>query len=67
MMKKAGDDPEIFEKEMRNLGRYHAKDIHNWKDEEGEDACCSFHDSIICSCSNCETEVSRKKYERGEG
>jgi len=56
ILKKAEDDPEIFEKEMTNLGKYHAQDKHTW-----DGGACSFHEQIICSCGTCDSKEVRKE------
>ena len=42
-----------FATRMRELGRYHSRDIHQW--EGGE---CDFHAHVLCSCGNCEDSLS---------
>ena len=38
----------LFEERMRNLGKYHARGIHEW-----EDGHCDFHPLRVCSCGEC--------------
>lgn len=47
----AKNSAEDFAKRMRNLGKYHARGIHEW--EEGK---CDFHPLIVCSCGECSPE-----------
>ena len=39
---------------MKDLGKYHARGIHAWKDGE-----CDFHPAFVCSCGNCERDDLR--------
>ena len=53
----AGTNPEAFARRLRNLGKYHARDIHEWTDEEGEARSCDFHDLVSCTCGKCGDEI----------
>ena len=44
----SGKDAKVYASWMRELGKYHARGIHQWNGEK-----CSFHPSIVCSCGNC--------------
>ena len=44
-----GNSAQMFAQRMVNLGKYHARGIHNWEDGE-----CDFHQAIVCSCGKCE-------------
>ena len=46
-----GNSASLFAERMRNLGRYHARGIHQW--EEGQ---CDYHPLIVCSCGTCPAE-----------
>ena len=48
----AENDPEAFATGMKNLGKYHSKDIHRW--EGGE---CIFHEAKKCTCKKCVDEI----------
>ena len=48
----AGNNPETFATGMRNLGKYHSKDIHEW-----DGGSCKFHKLKICSCKQCKDDV----------
>ena len=50
-----GNDSDKFAQRMRELGRYHARGIHKWKDGE-----CSFHPPRLCSCGDCDDEDDLK-------
>lgn len=50
----AGNDSEAFATGMRNLGRYHSKDIHQWGGGKGK---CTFHEPKKCTCKNCSKDV----------
>ncbi len=50
-----GNDAEVFAKRMRNLGKYHARGIHEW--DGGE---CDFHPAIVCLCGECPADEERK-------
>ena len=47
----AETDPELFADRLLALGKYHARDIHKWKDGQ-----CDFHNMKNCSCSDCEDD-----------
>lgn len=47
-----GNDANAFASRMRELGKYHSRDIHEW--EGGQ---CDFHTLLICSCGNCEEDM----------
>ena len=47
----SGKDAQLYATRMRELGKYHARGIHQW--EGGK---CSFHLSTVCSCGNCDDE-----------
>ena len=51
-MIQADKDPNAFATGMRNLGKYHSKDIHKW-DGGG----CEFHKLKVCACKKCKEEV----------
>ena len=51
----AKNSAEDFAKRMRNLGRYHARGIHEW--EEGK---CDFHPLVVCSCGECSSPEELK-------
>ena len=42
-------DPDSFEKKLCNLGKYHARNIHEW-----EGGSCNFHSLKICICKTCD-------------
>ena len=48
----AGSNPDAFATGMRNLGKYHSKDIHEWGGGS-----CNFHKQRICACKQCKDEV----------
>jgi len=60
--KDSDGNPRVYRRKMQELGRYHARGIHEW--EEG--GCCS-HPLLVCSCSlNCHPgslKCEGKKYE----
>ena len=45
----AETSPDDYATRMRQLGKYHSRDIHCW--EGGQ---CSFHPMRVCTCGNCE-------------
>ena len=47
----SGNDPQVYATRMRELGKYHARGIHQW--DGGK---CSFHPSTVCSCGNCDDD-----------
>ena len=47
----SGKDAQLYATRIRELGKYHARGIHQW--EGGK---CSFHPSTVCSCGNCDDE-----------
>lgn len=47
----AGKDPEKYRQTMLCLGKYHARDIHEW-----EGGSCSFHPVKKCSCKGCKCD-----------
>ena len=55
----AETDPDAFASRLLVLGKYHARDIHEWEESQ-----CDFHDLKECSCGNCDGEVvcSGKEY-----
>ena len=48
----AENSPQAFATGMRQLGRYHSKDIHQW--DGGK---CAFHELKKCTCKQCEDQV----------
>lgn len=55
-----GNNADIFEQRVRNLGKYHARGIHQWSSGE-----CDFHPLRVCSCGVCgdgELECEGKDY-----
>ena len=46
-----GNDPGLFAERLQNLGKYHARGIHQWTD-----GCCDFHPLMVCSCGNCASD-----------
>lgn len=68
-LKQAQNDPSEYARRMRVLGKYHCRDIHSWKDKEGNDEECGFHPMVVCSCGKCggeneEKVVNEKRRER---
>ena len=47
----SGKDAQVYASRMRELGKYHARGIHQWNGGK-----CSFHPSIVCSCGNCDDD-----------
>ena len=56
----AGTSPKVFTERLRELGRYHARDIHEWTDEKGGACSCKFHGLVSCTCGKCDGEVHCK-------
>ena len=50
-LEQAGTDPQKLASRLRNLGRYHARDVHSW--EGGK---CGFHQPRSCTCGNCDED-----------
>ena len=46
------DSEEEFARRVRTL-YHHAIDEHEWKDDDGEDCSCDFHQLTVCSCGKC--------------
>lgn len=46
-----GNNSAFFASRMRELGKYHARNIHSW--EGGE---CAFHPQLVCTCGDCEED-----------
>ena len=44
----AGTDPQALASSLNDLGRYHARNVHSW-----EGGHCDFHQSLSCTCGNC--------------
>lgn len=44
--------PEEYARQLRALGEYHCRDMHEW----GNGDTCGFHDNTVCSCKNCEED-----------
>ena len=47
----SGKDPDAFAKRLCDLGKYHARNIHNW-----EGGSCDFHSERKCTCGSCEED-----------
>ena len=47
----SGKNPDAFGNRLCELGRYHARNIHNW-----EGGSCDFHSEKRCTCNNCEED-----------
>ena len=50
----SGKDPNAFAKRLCDLGKYHARNIHNW-----EGGRCDFHSEKRCTCGTCEEDGGR--------
>ena len=44
----SGKDPDSFKKKLCNLGKYHARNIHQWGGS------CDFHSLKTCTCQQCD-------------
>ena len=55
-LKQCGNTPEDYASRMRILGKYHAKDVHMWKDEDSEEQTCPWHPQKVCSFGKCGKE-----------
>ena len=47
----SGKDPDSFAEHLCNLGRYHARNIHQW-----DGGNCDFHNLKICICKKCDAD-----------
>ena len=45
------NDPDAFAKRLRELGKYHARNVHSW-----QGGSCDFHSERRCSCGSCEED-----------
>jgi len=48
----SGNNPNIFATRMRVLGKYHARDIHEFSGGQ-----CGFHALKVCNCGECQEDI----------
>ncbi|XP_078659362.1 uncharacterized protein LOC144910220 [Branchiostoma floridae x Branchiostoma belcheri] len=64
----ADKDPDALKERLSNLGKYHARDVHSWKDRETKKVkSCDFHPAKCCSCKKCKTKAKHEEPLCGKG
>ena len=56
-LNQAGTSPASFALRIQTLGKYHARNIHQWEQGECMGGECGFHRLFTCSCGKCEDEI----------
>ena len=52
-LKQSGRCADKYTRAMKILGKYHARNIHHWINDDGDEEECGFHPLVVCSCAKC--------------